>query len=253
MSSEPAGLYIHVPFCSAICPYCDFAVLVGRREKRQRFVETLLLEIAMHAGTVAGIDTIYFGGGTPSLLEPADLERLLIAIREAFTPGPGTRIYLEANPEDVDPARLESWRRLGVNTLGLGVQSFGIHFRTQSKAKRSRLLGLVFQLGNRGCEGDHLAEFQFAACSFSKGCVACVEHGDVWGLSLDSGVDSDSGLKVLVKPDDGTRPFHELGTLGSGSLAHRRAEELLQGPQARTNRGQRGGMCRYAGGGEDGV
>ncbi len=119
------GLYLHIPFCSAICPYCDFAVRVGRREKRQRFVESLLLEIAGHSGsTFAPIDTIYFGGGTPSILEPDDLERLLDAIRLTFHPLPGTLIYLEANPEDVDSGALEIWRRLGVGTLSLGVQSF---------------------------------------------------------------------------------------------------------------------------------
>ena len=124
--SEPAGLYLHVPFCSAICPYCDFAVRVGRREKRRRFVESLLLEIAQHedAGAFAPVDSIYFGGGTPSLLETEDLERLLDAVGRVFRPAADTRVYLEANPEDIDRARLEAWRRLGVGTLSLGVQSF---------------------------------------------------------------------------------------------------------------------------------
>ncbi len=120
-----AGLYLHIPFCSAICPYCDFAVRVGRREKRRRFVETLLLEIAGHSGTpFAPIDTIYFGGGTPSILEPENLERLLDAIHRSFHPLPDTLVYLEANPEDVDSGALETWRQLGVGTLSLGVQSF---------------------------------------------------------------------------------------------------------------------------------
>lgn len=125
---EPAGLYAHVPFCSAICPYCDFAVRVGRRDKRRRFVDTLLLEIArcQLAGDppFAAVDTIYFGGGTPSLLEPEDLERLLDAIRSRFHPLSGTRVTLEANPEDVDETSLQAWRRLGVSILSLGIQSF---------------------------------------------------------------------------------------------------------------------------------
>ena len=122
---EPAGLYLHVPFCSAICPYCDFAVLVAGRDRRQRFVEALLLEIDLHAATLAApIDTIYFGGGTPSLLTAEDLEQLLEAIRQTFRPRPETRIYLEANPEDVHPESLSTWLRLGIGTLSLGVQSF---------------------------------------------------------------------------------------------------------------------------------
>ena len=122
---DAAGLYLHIPFCSAICPYCDFAVRVGRREQRKRFVDTLLLEISRHeGGGFAPVDTIYFGGGTPSMLEVGDLERLLEAIRRTFRPLPGTSVFFEANPEDIDRANLEAWRRLGVGTLTLGVQSF---------------------------------------------------------------------------------------------------------------------------------
>ncbi len=126
---EPPGLYLHVPFCSAICPYCDFAVRVGRREKRARFVDTLLAEIAQEAerrlGFVdAGIDTVYLGGGTPSILEPRDLARILGAVRQGFAPAPAAGISLEANPEDVDAESLAAWRALGVTFLSLGVQSF---------------------------------------------------------------------------------------------------------------------------------
>lgn len=124
-SVEPAGLYLHVPFCSAICPYCDFAVLVGRHEKRRRFVETLRREIVLHRGLLADpVDTVYLGGGTPSILEADDLSRLLDAVRETFEPAEGTRFYLEANPEDVTPESLAAWRRLGIGTLSLGTQSF---------------------------------------------------------------------------------------------------------------------------------
>ncbi len=122
---EPAGLYVHIPFCSAICPYCDFAVLVGNSGRRRRFVETLLLEIGLHVDSpFSPVDTIYFGGGTPSLLDPPDLERLLSAIRKVFKPTAEARIYLEANPEDIGRAALSAWLDLGVTTLSLGVQSF---------------------------------------------------------------------------------------------------------------------------------
>jgi oxygen-independent coproporphyrinogen-3 oxidase len=128
VTSEPAGLYLHVPFCSAICPYCDFAVRVGGREKRAAFVAALLAEVAAEAERRPefrhlGFDTVYLGGGTPSLLEPAELGRILAAIGDAFPLHPGTRIHLEANPEDVTPESLDAWRRLGVSFLSLGVQS----------------------------------------------------------------------------------------------------------------------------------
>ncbi len=130
---EPAGLYVHVPFCSAVCPYCDFAVLVGGETRRRAFADALLQEIrlwgeaedpATEAFRALGFDTIYFGGGTPSLLETEDLERILTALDETFLLHPGARLQFEANPEDISQERLEAWRALGVHTLSLGVQSF---------------------------------------------------------------------------------------------------------------------------------
>lgn len=122
------GLYLHVPFCSTICPYCDFAVLVGGKERRESFVEALIAELGLCSSgdlpTVGGFDTIYFGGGTPSLLEPGQLERLLRAIGAGREPAAQPWIFLEANPEDVTTERLEAWLALGVRTLSLGVQSF---------------------------------------------------------------------------------------------------------------------------------
>lgn len=113
------GLYVHVPFCSAICPYCDFAVLTGGRPRRERYVEHVLRELELR-GELADFDTLYFGGGTPSLLEPDDLH----AIREHARLAEGCRVFLEANPEDVTASALAAWRELGVATLSLGVQAF---------------------------------------------------------------------------------------------------------------------------------
>lgn len=127
---EKAGLYVHVPFCSAICPYCDFAVLVGGSERRAAFLESLIREIELvvadgtYPGSETGFDTLYLGGGTPSALTAAQLERLLQALRQAFLGVPDARIFLEVNPEDVDAEHLAAWRSMGVATLSLGVQSF---------------------------------------------------------------------------------------------------------------------------------
>jgi oxygen-independent coproporphyrinogen-3 oxidase len=122
------GLYLHIPFCSAICPYCDFSVLRGGVPARKRFVEHLVAEVALAAGEWRDprpFDTLYFGGGTPSLLPASDLERVLGACRSHLslaTPVPW--IFLEANPEDVTPEACAAWLGLGVRTLSLGVQSF---------------------------------------------------------------------------------------------------------------------------------
>jgi oxygen-independent coproporphyrinogen-3 oxidase len=118
-----AGLYLHVPFCARICPYCDFAVRTGDRERRRAFVEHLLAEIDLHADNSLEFDTIYFGGGTPSCLEPEDLARIIQRVRARLHTAADTQIFLEANPEDVSRESVAAWRQLGVATLSLGIQS----------------------------------------------------------------------------------------------------------------------------------
>ena len=124
-SSKP-GLYVHIPFCSSICPYCDFAVLTGNRSRQERFVSHLLREIDLADGEIRGFDTVYFGGGTPSFLYAEGLSEIANAIVKKGEKGwldPGCRWFLEANPEDVEPSSLSVWRELGIRTLSLGVQA----------------------------------------------------------------------------------------------------------------------------------
>jgi coproporphyrinogen III oxidase-like Fe-S oxidoreductase len=126
-ASGRPGLYLHIPFCSAICPYCDFAVLTGGRRRRAEFVDSLVAEMALWRGEAerwGTFDTLYLGGGTPSALEPAEIARLLAAAREALAVAGDAWIALEANPEDVTAESLRRWRGLGVSMLSLGVQSF---------------------------------------------------------------------------------------------------------------------------------
>ncbi len=121
------GLYLHIPFCSAICPYCDFAVLTGGPEMRARFVAHLVQEIRLWEADRArfpGIDTIYFGGGTPSALHPEQIEEILHAARAHLSLDSEAAVFFEANPEDVTPETARAWRDLGVRMLSLGIQSF---------------------------------------------------------------------------------------------------------------------------------
>ncbi len=119
-----AGLYLHIPFCSAICPYCDFAVVTGSRARRAAFARRLAEEARLWSDSPLAFDTIYLGGGTPSALLPEELAFVLDAARAALGIDPGARLYLEVNPEDATAESLAVWRALGVATLSLGVQSF---------------------------------------------------------------------------------------------------------------------------------
>lgn len=117
------GLYLHIPFCSAICNYCNFNRGLFDAELKRQYVDAIEQEIRRAAGA-EGADTIYFGGGTPSLLHAEDVGRLIAACAEAFSLAPGTEITLETNPETVDSGRLEAFRDAGVNRISFGVQSF---------------------------------------------------------------------------------------------------------------------------------
>jgi oxygen-independent coproporphyrinogen III oxidase len=117
------GLYIHVPFCSAICNYCNFNRGLFDAQLKEQYVAALMREIASQAdGSPA--DTIYFGGGTPSLLDPVEVEAMIGACRRAFTVTDDAEVTLEANPETVTPERMAGFRAAGVNRLSFGVQSF---------------------------------------------------------------------------------------------------------------------------------
>ena len=122
MKSRP-GLYVHVPFCSAICPYCDFAVLPGNAARAKRYAARLLDELAGISDDFEAFDTLYFGGGTPSFLHPEPLGRVVDELGANKQLTADCRIYLEANPEDVDAHSVAAWRDLGVHTLSLGVQA----------------------------------------------------------------------------------------------------------------------------------
>jgi len=118
-----AGLYIHIPFCARKCRYCDFYSVVAPA-RHAALVEALQTEIRLRGAPELTADTIHFGGGTPSLLDPRFLTALVGALRTAFTVTPDAEIALEANPGSLDPDRLASLQAAGFNRLNLGLQSF---------------------------------------------------------------------------------------------------------------------------------
>jgi len=120
---EKIGLYVHFPFCRAKCPYCHFASVPYREDLRELWFEGLGKEAARHAAAGLRADTLYVGGGTPSLLGPGDVARMLETLRVSFRLEL-EEFTLEANPDPRDVPSLGGWRDLGVSRLSVGVQSF---------------------------------------------------------------------------------------------------------------------------------
>lgn len=120
-----AGIYIHIPFCKQACHYCNFHFSTSMKHKNG-FLDALLKEISLQAGYLEehDVETIYFGGGTPSLLTGEELGSIVTAIHNRFNITSGAEITFETNPDDITTEKLMEWKSKGVNRLSIGVQSF---------------------------------------------------------------------------------------------------------------------------------
>jgi oxygen-independent coproporphyrinogen III oxidase len=125
-SSNSFSLYVHIPFCTAKCTYCDFNSYAGQNSLMAPYAQAVAKEARLWAPHMAGrrAETVFFGGGTPSLLPLAEMQVILEAIGDCFDIAPEAEVSLEANPGTVDAAHLAGLRRLGFNRISFGVQSF---------------------------------------------------------------------------------------------------------------------------------
>jgi oxygen-independent coproporphyrinogen-3 oxidase len=125
-TGEPFSLYLHIPFCSLKCAYCDFNSYAGLEDLVEPYDDALIAEIRLWGEVVRGrpVGTVFFGGGTPSLLPLPEVERVMAALHESFDIGAGTEVSLEANPGTVDETYLRGLLAAGINRLSFGVQSF---------------------------------------------------------------------------------------------------------------------------------
>ena len=123
--NAPIGLYVHVPFCAHICPYCDFNTYAGQESLIPRHLDATLRDMERQAESVEGrtASTLYFGGGTPSLVPPEGIGRIVAMARERYGLAPDAEVTLEANPNSVDEAYFAGLREAGVNRVSLGVQT----------------------------------------------------------------------------------------------------------------------------------
>lgn len=157
MPSEPLALYIHWPFCLAKCPYCDFNSHVRPEgPDHARFTAALRAELAHEAARVGPrtLSSIFFGGGTPSLMRPEDVAALIADATRLFAPAPDLEITLEANPTSVEREKLRGFREAGVNRLSLGVQALD-----------GRALGF---LGRQHDAGEAVAALEVARALFPR-------------------------------------------------------------------------------------
>jgi len=215
------GIYLHVPFCAHICPYCDFNTYAGQEGLIPRYVDALVREIEVQGPLFAGrpAATIFFGGGTPSLLAPTQIGRLIDACRAAFEVAAEAEVTIEANPNGFDQAYAEGLLAAGVNRLSLGVQTLDrrglrrlgrLHEAADASAAllaahgagfRNRSLDLIF-----GWPGQTLDAWREDLDRILSGEVGGMppEHLSLYNLIVEPGTPMADGVArgVLAVPDD---------------------------------------------------
>jgi oxygen-independent coproporphyrinogen-3 oxidase len=122
--STPEHVYVHVPFCARRCSYCDFSIAVRHVTPVDEYITALTAELAQYDTSHWNVQTLYFGGGTPSRLGGHGIERAIVLFRTAAHIAPTAEITIEANPDDVTASDVRAWTAAGVNRVSLGVQSF---------------------------------------------------------------------------------------------------------------------------------
>jgi oxygen-independent coproporphyrinogen-3 oxidase len=227
------GVYVHVPFCATRCGYCDFNTYTASEGVEQTgYVERILDELALAAKVVhpPRVDTVFFGGGTPTLLPVADLGRILEGIDQAFGLAPGAEVTTEANPESVDRAKLAGLRSAGFNRISLGMQSAAPHVlavlerrhtpgRPAAMAAQARAAGferisldLIY-----GTPGERAEDF---AASLRAVVDSGVEHVSAYALIVED------GTRLAARMRRGELPYPDDDVAADRYLA---AEEALTG------------------------
>lgn len=180
-----AGLYIHIPFCKQACHYCDFHFSTNL-QMMAIMMDSILVELKLRKDYLKGaaVDTIYFGGGTPSLVPAEYLEKILDQIAALF-PGKKQEVTLEANPDDLNPRALATWKSLGIDRLSLGIQSFQDQIlKAYNRAHNSKEATQAIQLARA-------AGFE----KFSIDLIYGYPHSDhrLWQLDLEEALRLDPG------------------------------------------------------------
>jgi oxygen-independent coproporphyrinogen-3 oxidase len=248
------GIYVQVPFCQTKCTYCNFHTGVVSSGRFAPYVEAVCREIRGYrelyraAGVelperfeTAWVDTVYFGGGTPSLLEPELLGRMIGAIRETFA-GELSEVTLEADPETVEVGKAAAWIRAGINRVSFGVQSFSDRElvaagRMHRRADIYRAAAILREAGIRNISFDLIAGLPFQTGESWKESLEelgklAPEHVSVYLLEVDEG--SRLGLEILqsgtrysagaVPSDNAMAEFYETACTFLGELGYHHYE-----------------------------
>ncbi len=250
--TEPLALYIHWPFCLAKCPYCDFNSHVRPQIDQARFAAALRRELAFEADRLGRrhVTSVFFGGGTPSLMRPATVAALLDDVAAFFELAPDIEITLEANPTSVEAARLCDLRTAGVNRISIGIQSLDpaalkLLGREHSVPDAIAALHLARELFPRisfdliyARPGQTLAEWQ---AELRSALAIVADHLSLYQLTIEPGTQFEarhrSGALVLPDPDDAAALYEATAEecARAGLLGYEISNYAVPGGESRHN------------------
>ena len=207
---EPLAVYIHWPFCHSKCPYCDFNSHVRERVDAARWKEALLADLDHHAELIPGreVGSVFFGGGTPSLMSPETVAALLERVRACWTVAPDIEVTLEANPNSAEAGRFQAFAAAGVNRLSLGVQALD--------PAALRMLGRAHDRSEAIAAIEH-ARDSFARFSFDLIYARPGQSLAAWRRELDEALmlagDHLSLYQLTIEPGTAFATLHRRGEL----------------------------------------
>ena len=220
------GVYFHIPYCFSRCRYCDFYAAGASRAVPDAYVDALLQALAGFSAALPGPpDTVYFGGGTPSLLTPAQVERLLAAA----APRPGAEVTLEANPETVTLEQLRGYRAAGVNRLSIGVQSArDTQLRTLGRPHTARQAAAAFEMARQAGFANISGDIMLALPHYSR-----AEFDETLALIQAGGANHISAYLLKIEPGSafGRRPPDGLPAAAEAAGVYLYAVEQLAPPR----------------------
>jgi len=247
--AAPRAAYVHVPFCRHRCGYCDFPLVAGRDDLIDGYLRALPIELR-GVEDRPEIDTLFFGGGTPTHLPQDRLQKLLTTVRQTFTLAPDAEVSVEANPLDLDDARIGMLIDAGVNRVSLGAQSFDagalkvlerdhrpedigdVVARLESRGLRNRSVDLIF-----GVPGQSLETWEQ---TLEAAIALDVEHLSTYGLTYEK------GTAFWTRRHSGTlRPVDQEAERAMYAAAMRRLPAAGYGQYELSNFAREGFRCRH--------
>lgn len=219
MKTETLGIYIHVPFCGKKCGYCDFYSVCYNKKTADDYISAVLRNIRHYSDRSHIVDTIYFGGGTPSLLTAKQICDVIEELKQCFILFPDAEITLEANPNTLNPQKLSDLKNAGVNRLSIGVQSFDdkelkLLGRTHSAERAEKAVRDAFAAGfeNISCDLMLAIPNQTAVSlegSVSKLASLNVQHVSAYLLKIEQNTPfCENGIAKLCPDEDETAELY---------------------------------------------